>query len=154
MNPITMIARFALTLSVLASAAGCAATDEPEKSGYGYEFATETVSASPTQGPRASAAPDVKENGRLAPEGIERKLFSGYGAMLACHAGRGAEVVTLRFVIADDGQVTEIGPLDEAATAAGDPALNACVAHVVDGLAFSPSDGGPITVQLPLAFAR
>ena len=154
MNDTSMIARMVLILGALGSAAGCAATDEPEKTGYGYEFATEAVTTAPTQNPRAAAAGDVKENGRLAPEGIERKLFSAYGAMRACHAGRAAEVVTLRFVIAEDGHVTEVAPHDGDTTEAGDPTLGACVAQVIDGLAFSPSEGGSVVVQLPLAFAE
>jgi hypothetical protein len=122
-------------------------------SGYGYEFAIETVEKVTRASARPSDSSPFNEDGRLAPEAIESVVRDHFGATLSCYElGRRANpalagIVAVRFVIKEDGYVRKV--IDDGSTLP-DHEVVRCIVAGFAKRHFPPSHDGEVTVVYPI----
>ncbi len=121
---------------------------------YAYTLAVDAASATFPAGLAARASMD--EHGRLAPETIQALLRRELPAMQKCRDPGDAShaapegVVTTRFVIRQDGTVSEAR---DAGSTLKDAAVVACVASAIRGITFPKRAArGPVSVVYPVRF--
>jgi hypothetical protein len=141
------------SLSPVANDRGAAAASAGP-SGYGYEFAVDTVekvtaAAAPLGRDRRPLGP----HGRLPPEAIEVVVRGHFGATLSCYdIGRRknpslAGVVRIKFVIGEDGFTKQA--TDEGSTLPDKEVID-CIVADFKKRHFPESHGGDVTVIYPI----
>ena len=95
-------------------------------------------------------------NGRLPPEVIQHVVRTHFGGFRRCyedaltHNAHLRGQVSVRFVIAKDGKVSDVR---DAGSTLPDPAVIACVVKGFGDLSFPAPDGGIVTVVYPISFS-
>lgn len=105
--------------------------------------------------PAAARVGGAMVSGRLAPEIIRRVIRANFGEFRRCYesglktnpnlSGR----VNVRFVIAKDGSVSNVGGKDSDLP---DEAVKACIVRAFSTLKFPEPEGGIVTVVYPIVF--
>lgn len=106
---------------------------------------------------RGEGVRDVSGAGRLDKSAIESVFSSRQSAIKMCYQ-RSLKVnpnisgkVTIRFTIGEAGTVTDIYVLENTT---GDPDVAACIVQKVRTWRFTPPEGGPVTVTMPLLLQK
>jgi beta-lactamase regulating signal transducer with metallopeptidase domain len=131
---------------------------------YGYQYATDPLSATAQALAAAQGTPPAGNGGRLPPESVQAVVRQNFGAFRTCYESglqqnaKLAGTVAVQFVINQDGGVQGASVAtgqgaDSAATTLPDTNVVQCVVGGFGKLSFPPPQGGYVTVIYPIAFS-
>jgi beta-lactamase regulating signal transducer with metallopeptidase domain len=131
---------------------------------YGYQYASDPLSAAAQAQATAQGTPPGGNGGRLPPESIQAVVRQNFGAFRSCYESglqqnaKLAGTVAVQFVINQDGSVqgASVATNQEAGndtTPLADPNVVQCVVGGFGKLKFPAPQGGYVTVVYPIVFA-